>query len=143
MVLLALSGCVHRPPLTGAEWCGAQGMVLVGEMSSSTNDRAVAIGRNGTVYASGESSSLVFNCRRVETKRDECEVRAASESIPIKEAWWEGGRNALIFVGACAFILPGIAFSVWFHSQEDDVDFEAEHASFETYSSCMAEKKGS
>lgn len=73
LLMSSLVGCMHAAVLNPTEICGAQNMVLAGTTSGESA---------GT---SGENSSREVSCRRPETNRDACEIRAATASIAIKE----------------------------------------------------------
>lgn len=73
LLMSSLVGCMHAAVLNPTEICGAQNMVLAGTTSGESAGTA------------GESSSREVSCRRPETSRDGCEIRAATESIASKE----------------------------------------------------------
>jgi len=125
MAAVVGSGCVHRPPLTPAEQCAEQGMILEGMSLSTSGGVGVATVNGTTAIARSSSYGETVACRRPATSTDHCEVASYSEAARRKGEFNTGWRNLLIGVGYVVYILPGLVLYLVFDSQSDDAGTEA------------------
>ncbi len=131
-------GCVHRPGISPAEQCAAQGMLLGGMSMSSATSRGVAVSGEYVAVARGDAYSEAVSCVRPSTVDEQCEVEGERASLGKKAEFSPTGYNIALGIGYLLYILPGLVIYVFVHDADEGAAIDARQAGYAARNSCLA-----
>ena len=94
------------------------GMKLAGMSVTDGSASAVAVGGGTVVSVDSSSSATAYQCE-MPRQEEICTVEAYRQAAAEKTSYHPGGRNVLIGIGYCVYIVPGLAMYWAFDSGRD------------------------
>lgn len=127
LIILMLSGCGGLVPrIRRVEYCAHRGMNFAGITYSNGVEKSL------------ESTGIVCTVPTVtDTTEARCQRNALNAASLIRTDFNERGRKFVVFLGVCAFLIPGIIASVAFNASADAADIEADKVYEKALKECM------
>lgn len=119
ILVLAQTACIHRIGVGNHQECAQEGMILEGiNVGSGT---AHTRSSNFNTYDTVTNSRQV-QCAIPKTDADKCALDVYERSLAPLHRFNQGvpGKNILIGVGYCLYIIPGIVGLIYFNGQKDE-----------------------
>ena len=137
VLMIFMTGCVHKIGLSNAQVCAADDMTLAGVGHGSST----AIATSGGVWATAAGSSQSISCVKPSTPEEKCDV-AANRAVlgPVSE--WNSGvtsKNLLLGLGYTFYVIPGvILYNVSYSDQEKQAYVDADSAYRQEMNRCTS-----
>lgn len=140
IILLSITSCASRAPLSYKQSCGAKGMVLAGVNSQSGTFSGGSYNYQSNSYISSRDSydGESVQCVVPQTKKQECEAsvygQAAQPVLEYNDGY--GTKRFLTGLGYYALIAPGIGFKLYYDSQLDKAVAKSREIEKEAFYGC-------